>query len=530
MKKAVIYGRVSTERQEEQKTIDSQLAELREICKKDGVEVVKEYIDDGWSGGTLDRPALDQLRDDAPKGLFKAIYFHSQDRLARDHIDQGIVERELMKRGIEVIYYNKPVNDENRLETGMKALFAEHERRLILERTRRGRLHKAKQGIIVSSNAPYGYDKKGNRYEINKNEAGVVKLIFNLYIQFNSQREIIRELSKRNIRPREGKNYWGRSSIGKVLTNETYIGTTYFNKRQRIELENPKNKYRRVVKNGLRLRDRSEWIPIKVSSILDEDIFQTVQGLLKRNTKINRVKSSPYLLSGLIKCGYCGSSYCGEKYHGEPYYRCNNRHKTFPNPPTCKAGSVKAEKIENYIWNKISGTMKNPKLLTEIILGLANKITDSEKLLKEEKTDLLKEKGKLAYKKDKALELYTDENIDKEALYKKMNDYSRLEEGINQKIKDIEERLGQLTQRPSLVRKVEQFSKLVKKGVEKMTFQERQEFLKFVIEEITYYSHENKFYITGHIPVLKLTSEKAQKLNWKEILLPQTSGAMALIP
>lgn len=74
MKKAAIYARVSTDRQEKQRTIESQLAELRDICRNQEVDVVGEYIDDGYSGATLVRPGLDRLRDEASKGIFEAVY------------------------------------------------------------------------------------------------------------------------------------------------------------------------------------------------------------------------------------------------------------------------------------------------------------------------------------------------------------------------------------------------------------------------------------------------------------------------
>ena len=76
MRKAAIYARVSTEKQENEKTIESQIKELRKFCEKNSLLIVKEYVDDGWSGETLARPALDQLRDDASKKLFDVVCIH----------------------------------------------------------------------------------------------------------------------------------------------------------------------------------------------------------------------------------------------------------------------------------------------------------------------------------------------------------------------------------------------------------------------------------------------------------------------
>jgi len=91
------------------KTIKSQLEELREICKN--FQVVREYIDDGWSGETLAGPALDRLRDDAEKSLFEAIYVHSVDRLSRNLYQQGILVEELRGRGIEIFIKDKPIDN-----------------------------------------------------------------------------------------------------------------------------------------------------------------------------------------------------------------------------------------------------------------------------------------------------------------------------------------------------------------------------------------------------------------------------------
>ena len=162
MKKAVIYARVSTERQEKEKekTIESQIEELRMFCEKNGFLIVKEYVDDGWSGETLARPALDQLRDDASKKLFDIVCIHSPDRLARKFIYQGLVMEELKKKGIEVFFLNRPISDtpEDQLLLGVQGLIAEYEKAKILERTRKGRIHKAKEKGIVGSVPPYGYN------------------------------------------------------------------------------------------------------------------------------------------------------------------------------------------------------------------------------------------------------------------------------------------------------------------------------------------------------------------------------------
>jgi len=304
MKIAAIYARVSTERQEEQKTIKSQIFDLREACKKDEVEIANEYVDDGFSGGILARPALDKLRDDASKGLFEIVYILSPDRLARKYLYQALVIEELKKQEIEIKFLNKEVTEspEDQLLLGIEGLIAEYERAKILERTRRGRLHRTRNGEIMGGSAPYGYDyirKTKNRpayYKVNKAEAEIVKLIFSLYLKLKSTSKVIKVLANRKIRTRNNSKYWSKGVVHRILRNECYIGKAYYNKLDKG--------------GGKRIkREKNEWIPIKIPKILDIDTFKLAQTILNshRGGKRRRV----YILSGLIRCENCGSKYIG---------------------------------------------------------------------------------------------------------------------------------------------------------------------------------------------------------------------------
>jgi site-specific DNA recombinase len=152
--RTAIYARVSTEGQEKQETINSQLADLRNYASQINMDIVEEYIDNGYSGELFDRPALDKLRDDAKNRLFSALLVHSPDRLSRKFIHGGIIQEELKKYGITVIFFNKPNSGdtpEDNLLNNIQAAIAEYEKAKILERTRRGKIHKARSGIIMGS-------------------------------------------------------------------------------------------------------------------------------------------------------------------------------------------------------------------------------------------------------------------------------------------------------------------------------------------------------------------------------------------
>lgn len=259
---ASFYARVSTQRQENEETIETQILAIRDFAKEKGHTIVKEYKDEGWSGTILARPALDELRLDARKKLWEAIIIYDPDRVARKYSYQSLVIDELEELGIKVLFVTTPPaeNDEDRLLYGVKGLFAEYERARITDRFRLGKLRKAREGNIVTTEAPYGYfyiPKQGQKHgylKINPQEATVIKMIFSwVGEQGLTIREVIRKLHDLNITPRKSKKgAWNTSTLGTLLRNETYIGKAHYHKSYAVVPENPlKNeKYKKVKKTS----------------------------------------------------------------------------------------------------------------------------------------------------------------------------------------------------------------------------------------------------------------------------------------
>lgn len=497
MKQAAIYTRVSSQRQKEEKTIGSQLAELREICEKDKVNIVKEYIDDGWSGATLARPGLDELRNDAEEKLFEIVYFHSPDRLARDFVDQVIVLRELEKQEIEVVFKDKSLTEENKLNFDIESGIAKHERRKILERTNRGRIHKAKRGLLVGAYPPFGYDyisKSKNRngyYKINKREANIVKLIFDLYIQFQSIERVRKELAKRGIKPRKENAGWSDSTISRILAREDYIGRAYYNKTYSFETENKERRYLRIPKNGRALRNKNEWIgPIKVPAIIAKSNFGLVRSLISKNSRPFGAKKYFYLLSGLgiLKCMDCGYSLPADHCNGHSYYRCR------------KCGIMTPiKKIDQPVWNFINKAMESPEFLLKHINVFNRNEYKIEQLLNEEKESLIKEKNKIKNKQDKLLELYTEEEIERQQLLEKIGDYQQTEKEIDKKLKEIEIRLAQIKNKTKLVKDFEQFCKLTKAQFKLLSPQQKRRLIILLLSKVSYSPKKNEIKIEGCI-------------------------------
>jgi site-specific DNA recombinase len=159
-----LYARVSTDRQGEAQTVDSQVRALRERIAQDrpsgapGTSIL-EFIDEGYSGSSLVRPALERLRDLAAMGGIELVYVHSPDRLARKYAHQALVLEELGRVGVRVVFLNREIQQtpEDELLVQVQGVIAEYERAKIIERTRRGRRHAAQQGSVSALvQAPYG--------------------------------------------------------------------------------------------------------------------------------------------------------------------------------------------------------------------------------------------------------------------------------------------------------------------------------------------------------------------------------------
>lgn len=210
MSKAAIYTRVSSTRQREEQTIVSQRAALLEFAAAEGLEIPEDWVfeDDGYSGATLQRPALERLRDLAAQVDLPVVLCHSPDRLARKYAYQVVLLEEFGRAGTEVRFLKGGKGDsaEAKLLLQFQGMIAEYEKAQIAERTRRGRLHRARQGSAsVLSCAPYGYcyvakrDGADARFDVAEHEASVVREIFRRYVKEPiSLGQLARELSVRS--------------------------------------------------------------------------------------------------------------------------------------------------------------------------------------------------------------------------------------------------------------------------------------------------------------------------------------------
>src|SRR3954471_4595598 len=387
------YARVSSESQARDNTIASQVAALRERIAADGGQLEPDhaYADEGFSGSTLVRPSLERLRDVVASGAVERLYVHAPDRLARRHAHQALLMEEFRRAGVEVVFLNRPIGGtaEDDLLLQMQGVIAEYERAKILERSRRGRRHAARSGLLSAfTTAPFGYryvpkDQGGGvaRFDVIPEEARVVRLIFAwIGLDRLSLREVCRRLQQAGCESRRGRARWYASTVRGMLTNTAYIGRAIYGHSRylpaRPRLRPIRGHSHPSARPTARVAvPREEWTEVPVPALVDEAVFEAAQAQLAENRQRKRdsLRGPRWLLQGLTVCRRCGYAYYGkttprsgkDPSKGEYYqYRCigTDGHR-FGGVAVCSNRSVRGDHLEQAVWDRVCTLLEEPDRL-----------------------------------------------------------------------------------------------------------------------------------------------------------------------
>ena len=381
--RVALYARVSTERQEQQGTIASQLDAIRGFARDQQHDIVDDYVcvDEGYSGTRLDRPGLDRLRDGAEAGAFEAVVILCPDRLARKYAYQVVILEELERYGVRVLFLEQPPSDDPhaRLLTQIQGAIAEYERMKITERYRRGKLFRARQGEVTFWKVPYGYRRCPRRdavpahLEIAEAEAQVVRQIFAWHVHERlSVRQIALRLTASPHLTATGRQRWGPSTVDRMLHNEAYIGRMYVNRHEALAGDLTTRSGRRPVKRRTRCRPTAEWIPLTVPPLIDADLFHRSQAIHLDNSRFSprHLKSGHYLLRGVVRCRVCDLSMSCHRMRGRDgtwhhYYYCTGhdvlRARGAVGP--CPQRNLRADALDDLVWTEVRRHLENPALI-----------------------------------------------------------------------------------------------------------------------------------------------------------------------
>ncbi len=493
-----LYARVSTERQQERGTVGSQLEALRAAAQADGHEVIEEFVDDGYSGARLDRPALDHLRDAAEAGVLDGVLCLCVDRLARAYAYQVLILEELERFGVTVHFLEGPAPSDDPHATlliQMQGVIAEYEKAKIAERYRRGKLYRARAGEIPFWKTSYGHrrvvdpDTGRSRIEIFEPEAQVVREIFHAYVERGlSVRQIAFWLRDRGIPSPSGKPQWGTSTLDRLLRNEAYIGTVYYNRYERID------GVVRGRKTRPRERPREEWIQIPVPAIIDRDTFDRVSQISHENWRLSSRGVAPdaWLLRGLVQCGHCHvSCNCATGYTRKSgrvyrYYECRNHDLLRAGSPErlCPERNIRANELDQYVFGQVRQALLDPKQLLAGERALLAGAPDENELIAGQLTRLDTAIDAKQSERARLLDAYQAGLFDLDELTRRTSALTARHHQLVQEKETLTARSAELATQNRLRHRLADFSERVAASLDELDFAGRQRLLRLMVEHV----------------------------------------------
>jgi site-specific DNA recombinase len=507
MTTAAIYARVSSARQREEQTIGSQTTALIEAAVRWELEVPAEWVfeDEGFSGATLVRPALERLRDLAAQVPVDVVLCYSPDRLARRYAYQALLIDEFARCGTEVRFVKGPRGEtpEDELLVQFQGMIAEYERAQIAERTRRGKTHRARAGTVnVLGGAPYGYryvrrnDDSDARYEIAPDQAVVVRELFRRYVEDNASiADLARWLAAEGISTSTGKARWDRSTIWGMLRNPAYAGRAAYLKTGRVDgpptINRVARRQGRSVSRHARTRPRpaEDRIEIAVPAIIDEGTFAAAGRRLEDNRRFSaRNTKEPSLLMGLVACQSCGYAYYRTSTRTAKakiyYYRClGSDNYRYEHGRVCQNQPVRADYLDELVWGQVTTLMADPRLVQAELdrrlaeLRAANPATAERARIELELTRTAKAVARLVH-------AYQEDLLTLDELRARMPDLRAKQTGLQGSLDSLDAQLLDRDTYLKLAENLEGFLANLRNTVDTATIEDRQKILRSVVKEV----------------------------------------------
>jgi site-specific DNA recombinase len=508
-KRAVIYARVSTDEQAEKgHSLPFQLEECRGYASRLGFQVIKEIIDN-TSGATLDRPGFTALETILSNHEAQAVIAYTSDRLSRNYYDYVPLIGKWQDKNIELHFVDRgqSQNDlQGMISDGIFAMLAHTERLKILDRTRNGRIKKAKDDKkpVMNGIVPYGYGRIGKAREaemiIEPAEAEVVKMIFRWYTTDEdggplSLRGIANRLDKMGIKPKSA-GFWGPSSVRLIVINEIYAGRTYYAKTE-------------ILKDGRQVaRPKEDWIPIDVPhlALISRKTYEIALAKTKRNKELSsRNRKHGYLLAGHFSCGSCNLAMYGfqKKKHSKPYYRCASYyHKVITCGHSIRA--IQIEKADQAVWGWLSSLLEDETVLIEGVRSMAQRREEELGPKREQYTYVLKMLDATAEKIRRLIDELAEFNGNavKVVIKEKINQLEAEQNFLLEEKTRLEAELIELEIDPEFETKITEIAAAVKERLPVATFEGMRDLLELLKVKVVYYHLDNgvKLRVSCEIP------------------------------
>lgn len=339
--KAVIYARYSSDSQREE-SIEGQLRECHEYAKKNGIVVIGEYIDRAMTGRNDDRPDFQRMIKDSYQKKFDALIVWKLDRFSRDYFDFAFNQKILNDNGVRIVSATEAIPDDpsgillQMILIGQSVYYSKE----LAVKINRGLTENALKGKINGGTVTFGYRlTKEQTYEIDEDQAVIVREVFTRYDEGEKMSAIAKELTLRGINTRYGTGIT-INTVHKMLKNRRYLGEYRF--------------HEIFHKDG-------------IPRIIPDDLFERVQRRMEKSQRtpaLNKGSAVDYLLTTKLYCGRCGTAMAGESgtgRHGEIhyYYKCGNAKRK----KGCTRRAVKKDWIERIVIDYTVKFIMDDKLI-----------------------------------------------------------------------------------------------------------------------------------------------------------------------
>lgn len=458
MKRAAIYARVSTIEQKKNYSIGEQISQLKEYCERQGWKVVEEYIDSGFSGANMNRPDLKKMINEINR--YDVVVVWKLDRLSRSIIDtMSIIERDLIENGVQFIALAENIDTKSTswvTQAGIYSTIAQSEREAITERMQMGRLARAKSGKPMSwVRNPFGYryNKKMQTYDIVPLEADVVKQMFDDYLRVRSVTKLRDMLNDDGYVGKDVK--WSYRTVKQNLSNPVYAGY---------------NQYKGEIFKG------------NHEPLIKWEKFEQVQELMekRRIEAKNRLNPRPfqgkYMLSGQLRCGYCGTPLEIIQYkriHGGKIFRyqCRNRYHAkgsviYNNGNRCKSGRYYKDDLEESVLAEINKLQLDHDLMKTYSKDLSKRLSEME--------DYKKELTNNKKRAKKLIDLYMNELI-------KIDQLEEQSEALKSEERYLENKIDELKSQDN---KALEYLKSEPKNIYDLSYEEQKQVVELLIDKV----------------------------------------------
>ncbi len=490
--RVTFYARVSTTREEQENSIENQIQFFTEMIKNDPHwTYVEGYVDRVRGEAAENRANFMRMVEDGKAGDFDLVLTKEVSRFARNTIDSLTYTRELLRAGVGVFFQNDnicTIDTDSELRLTIMSSIAADEVRKLSERVRWGHKRSIESGNVLGNSRIFGYDKDDRRLVINEEEAEMVRMIFELYSTGKySSRKIEKLLFEKGYRGRNGTQIH-HNTINGIIQNPKYKGWYCGNK---VKVTDYRTREQRFL-------PEEEWVMYKdesgeiVPAIVSEELWDKCNAIFKeRSTAIkSRTRSfkDKSVFTGVLWCKahdvpYWRTSYSNSASGGKPIYQWICSEKKRSGAKSCSSFSILESDLYKIISDHFKLTAGNIEKYVSDFLRIykeTNTEQNTFKQINELKVQLEKEKAK----REKLLDLYTDDIISREEFRKRNEGANLLISQLEENIAELEEAASKKTDYAAELKRIEEYFNTMYCPEGDMTREQVDELARTIIDRI----------------------------------------------